>query len=254
MKLYDELADWWALLSPPFEYADEAESYERLILDTGTSPCRTLLELGSGGGNNASYLKRRFDMVLVDRSPGMLQQSRALNPECEHVEGDMRTIRLGRQFDAVFLHDAVMYMATPDDLQRALETVAVHCRSGGTALIAPDFVRETFRPSTEHGGYDDPDGRGLRYLAWTRDPDPHDTSYLVEYAYLLHHRDGSVEVVQDRHVEGLFARDEWLRWLRDAGFDAKVIPCDVAGVEPGQYEIFVCRKRDERSRTSCDVM
>jgi hypothetical protein len=133
-------------------------------------------------------------------------------------------------------------MATPEDLQRALETVAVHCRPGGAALIAPDFVRETFRPSTEHGGYDDPDGRGLRYLAWTWDPDPGDTSYVVDYAYLLRHRDGSVEVVHDRHIEGLVAREEWLRWLRDAGFVARSVPCDVAGVEPGQYEMFVCRK------------
>jgi hypothetical protein len=32
-----------------------------------------LLELGSGGGNNASHLKSRFQMLLVDRSPTMLQ-------------------------------------------------------------------------------------------------------------------------------------------------------------------------------------
>jgi len=49
--------------------------------------------------------------VLVDKSPGMLEVSRALNPECEHVEGDMRTVRLGREFDLVFVHDAVAYMA-----------------------------------------------------------------------------------------------------------------------------------------------
>ena len=31
---------------------------------------RTLLELGSGGGNNASHLKARFEMVLVEPSRG----------------------------------------------------------------------------------------------------------------------------------------------------------------------------------------
>ena len=40
----------------------------------------TLLELGSGGGNNASFLKMRFDMTLVDLSPGMLEVSRAALP------------------------------------------------------------------------------------------------------------------------------------------------------------------------------
>ena len=40
----------------------------------------------------------------------MLELSRTLNPDCEHLEGDMRTLRLGRTFDAVLIHDAVMYM------------------------------------------------------------------------------------------------------------------------------------------------
>ena len=103
-------------------------------------PPRTVLELGSGGGNNASHLKARFDMVLVEPSAGMRAVSRALNPECEHIDGDMRTVRLGRQFDAVFVHDAVCYMTTESDLRLAIETAFVHCRPGGVALFAPDFV------------------------------------------------------------------------------------------------------------------
>ncbi|MHC4615594.1 MAG: class I SAM-dependent methyltransferase, partial [Planctomycetota bacterium] len=57
-----------------------------------------VLELGSGGGNNASHLKKWFDMTLVDLSPHMLEVSRALNPECSHQQGDMRTVRLGTLF------------------------------------------------------------------------------------------------------------------------------------------------------------
>src|SRR5688572_31425909 len=91
-KLYTELADWWPLLSAPAEYEEEARFYERALVNACVGASRTLLELGSGGGNNASFLKQRFDLVLVDRSPGMLRVSRALNPECEHVEGDMRTV------------------------------------------------------------------------------------------------------------------------------------------------------------------
>jgi hypothetical protein len=46
-------------------------------------------------------------MTLVEPSVGMLAVSRALNPDLEHVQGDMRTVRLGRHFDAVFVHDAI---------------------------------------------------------------------------------------------------------------------------------------------------
>ena len=38
----------------------------------------SVLELGSGGGNNASHLKQHFDMVLVDLSAGMSAVSRKL--------------------------------------------------------------------------------------------------------------------------------------------------------------------------------
>ena len=106
-RLYEEFTEWWSLLSPPEEYAEEAELYRRLLTEALETPPREVLELGSGGGSNASHMKAAFRMVLVDRSPGMLASSRALNPECEHIQGDMRTVRLGRQFDAVFVHDAV---------------------------------------------------------------------------------------------------------------------------------------------------
>ena len=89
-KLYGELASWWPLLSAPADYAEEA-AFLRARSNASERPARTLLELGSGGGNNASHLKARFEMALVDPSPGMLDVSRALNPECEHVQGDMRT-------------------------------------------------------------------------------------------------------------------------------------------------------------------
>ena len=162
-KLYDQLSEWWPLLSPPSEYEEEAKFYRQCLLRFGDAPARTLLELGSGGGNNALYLKQHFELTLVDPSPGMLSVSRTLNPECEHHSGDMRTFRLNRQFDRVFIHDAIVYMTTLDDLRQAIQTAYLHCRPGGTALFAPDHVRETFHPGVDHGGSDGKD-RALRYL------------------------------------------------------------------------------------------
>jgi trans-aconitate methyltransferase len=240
-KLYNELAEWWPLLSAPEEYVEEAALYGQALIGGTDRQITTLLELGSGGGNNASHLKARFRMTLVEPSPGMLAVSRRLNPECEHVQGDMRTVRLGRRFDAVFIHDAVAYMTTPADLRAAMETAFLHCEPGGVAVFAPDYVRETFMPSTEHGG-NDVDGRGLRYLEWVWDPDPSDCVYLADYAYLLRERDGSIRAVSDRHVEGLFTRDEWLGWLEAAGFQPKVVPFDHSELPPGQYQLFVAKR------------
>jgi SAM-dependent methyltransferase len=237
MRLYDSLADWWPLMSPPEDYAEEAVFYGSELMAAGDRPARTVVEFGSGGGNNASFLKRQFQMTLVEPAEGMLAVSRQLNPECEHVAGDMRTARLGRQFDRVFIHDAICYLTTLDDLRRAAETAFVHCRPGGAALFAPDCVRETFLPSTDCGG-EDGQLRALRYLEWCYDPDPADTTYTVDYVFALRFADGSVQVEHDRHIEGLFTRAEWLAVLRDAGFIARSVPF-VHSEEPRTLEVFV---------------
>ncbi|MGH7528060.1 MAG: class I SAM-dependent methyltransferase, partial [Gemmatimonadales bacterium] len=232
-RLYDDLAGWWPLLSPPSEYEAEAAD---LLPRLGTAPDSrpaTLLELGAGGGSLAFHLKRHFRLTLTDRAPAMLAVSRELNPECEHLLGDMRSLRLDRRFDVVLVHDAIMYATEPVAVQATLHTAAIHCRPGGTVAVLPDFVRETFAPRTEHDGHDAADGRGLRYLEWVWDPDPTDDTYLVDYAFLLRAGDGTVTVAYDRHVEGLFARARWLQWFAEAGLPAR------SSLDPWGRDIFV---------------
>lgn len=221
-KLYAELASWWPLFSSPADYLEEAEFFQQVLLDSCHPAPATLLELGSGGGNNASHLKTRFQLTLVDRSPQMLDVSRKLNPECEHIEGDMRSVRLNRLFDAVFIHDAICYMTTEQDLRSAIETAFVHCRPRGVALFVPDYTRETFKTSTEHGG-DDDRTRGIRYLEWSFDPDPSDTTHTVCFVYLLRDEDGLIRVEHEQHLNGLFSENFWNQLLKEVGFTTSVI-------------------------------
>src|ERR1700733_11558543 len=79
-RLYRDLAPWWHLFSSRADYRIETRPFRRLLIAHGDRPAKTLLELGSGGGNNASYLKKWFDVTLVDVSPAMLRESRRLNP------------------------------------------------------------------------------------------------------------------------------------------------------------------------------
>jgi SAM-dependent methyltransferase len=220
MRMYNELAGWWPLLSPPSHYIEEAADLLPSIESAGGAPAQTLLELGCGGGSLAAHLKAHFQLTLTDLSPDMLEVSRRVNPECEHLRGDMRTLDLGRTFDRVLVHDAVMYATTEADLRAVLATAFRHCRPGGAAIFVPDFVTETFEPSSGHGGEDAPDGRGLRYVDWTWDPDPADTTFEVAYAFILRDAEGGTTFDSDRHREGLFPRAAWLEWIRDAGFTA----------------------------------
>jgi len=242
--MYAELAPWFHLLTPPAEYADDSSAVLECLREHVEGPLETLLELGSGGGNTASHLKRDLRLTLTDLAPEMLTLSRKINPELEHLPGDMRTLRLGRTFDAVLIHDAICYMTTEADLGAAFETAFTHLRPGGAAIFMPDHVRETFAPETDHGGGDEPPpahgtvARGMRYLAWTTDPDPSDSTYQVDYAFLLREPDGRVDVRQDRHLEGLFESRTWLGLLAETGFEpSKIEGPDgrivFAGVRPG---------------------
>ena len=125
-------------------------------------------------------------------------------------------MRLGREFDAVFVHDAIMYMTTPADLEAACRTAFVHCRRGGVALFLPDFVRETFTAGTDHGGADEPH-RGARYLEWVHEAVDHRVP--VDFVFVLREGD-STHIVHDHHEWGLFATSEWLQMLHGAGFTA----------------------------------
>ncbi len=151
---YGTLAEWWPLLATADAWAEEAHFYRRLLVEACDPPLRTILELGSGVGNIAAELKGEFELTLVDRSTGVLAVSRTMNPECEHIAGDIRTIRLGRVFDAVLVDQAIRNMTSVDDLRATIATALAHCRPGGAALFAPAVLSETFIASAEQGGCD----------------------------------------------------------------------------------------------------
>jgi SAM-dependent methyltransferase len=235
-KLYYELAEWWPLLIDPEDYRISALEFARLLALHG-SP-KHVLELGCGGGSNAYHLKSQFRMTLVDLSPEMLRVSRTANPECFHVQGDMRTVRLDRTFDAVFIEDAVDYMTTEEDVRRALETAAAHCRPGGACLFVPDEFCETYRPGVSTGGRDLGD-RSLRYLEWQHDPDPADTRVETDFAFLLRTGSSPTRVVYDHHTTGLFKREVWLDLCREVGLEPEIHALEILGIS---LEAILCRR------------
>ena len=235
MKLYGELAGWYRLIDPPSDHAGEGETYRQLFRRV-TPDASTLLELGCGGGHGALYLKPHFRCTLTDLSGEMLALNRELNPECEHLQGDMRTLRLGRTFDVVLVHDAIVYMTSREDLLAAALTAFAHTRPGGAAIFEPDAIRETFRDEAVVEGSDE-GPRSARFLMWTWDPDPNDETYVVDFAFLL--REGTaVRSVYDRHTEGLFSRATWVEILTTAGFEV----VDKIPIQGYTAELFVCRR------------
>lgn len=232
LRLYTELAEWWPLLSPPSHYVEEA-AHLLTLLEPSPAADQTLLELGCGGGSLASHLGRHYRLTLTDRSAPMLAVSRRVNPTAEHLEGDMRTLDLGRQFDRVLIHDAIMYATTERDLLASLMTARRHCHPAGRVIVLPDHVAETYAPGTGTGGEDAPDGRGLRYLEWWWDPDASDTHYEAAWAFLLRERSGDLRVEIDRHLIGIFPRQTWLSLFERVGLRPEVV------VDPWKRDVFI---------------
>ena len=240
MRLYSDLAPWFHLITHPGEYAGEADHLLRLVDAANIGTAKTLLELGSGGGNLASHLIPRFACTLTDLSEDMLTLSRGINQEAEHIAADMRSLRLGREFDVVLAHDAIGYLTSEADLGAAIMTAAVHLRPGGLAVFIPDAVTEQLRTGTGHGGVDGADGRGARYLEWTHGINEDGHSYDVDYVFLLREPGKPPRAELDTHRLGVFPRRTWLDLIGAAGLTP--LQLTVEDPDEAEHAVFAARR------------
>ncbi len=226
-RMYDEFAHLWTLISAPEDYSEEAR-YWRDALRAKLGPGRhEILELGVGGGNNLSHLVGEFQATAVDASEGMLQNSMRLNPGVQHHVGDMRSVRLGRKFDAVLIHDAISYMLSENDLRKTFATARAHLEPGGVFIAAPDWFRETFPGTLLTAHPTKRDGHlELSYVEYDYDPDPNDTAIETIFVYFIR-ENGRLRVEQDTHITGLFPIQTWLDLMAEAGFEVEKWPYDV---------------------------
>ncbi|HCH64449.1 MAG TPA: class I SAM-dependent methyltransferase [Deltaproteobacteria bacterium] len=239
-RLYTDLAPWWPLLSPPDAYAEDAQVVHALVEQALDRAPRSLLELGCGSGTLASHLPNTVELTLNDLSPEMVAVAADRNPTATTHCGDLRTLRLPRTFDAVLIHDALMYLGSRDDVEAALATAAAHLEPGGVLVLMPDFVEETFYPGTDAGGGEDPSGRAVRLLEWRWDRDPDDGRFEVEMALLLRDEQGSVRSVHEQHSMGLFSLEHWGQMIRAGGFTLLPVDLTQLPLEQGVGEVFVC--------------
>lgn len=245
-RLYTDLAHLWPRLSPPEDYAPEADAIRHALLDHGLTldPRCRLIEFGAGGGHTLYHLRHDFDCVAVDLAPAMLEQCRRLNPDVETHVGDMRTVRLDRVFDAVLIHDAIDYLTTEDDLRATFATAAAHLNDRGILLVAPTYTRETFEPDAIESDNDSGIPRSsnvgvdLSYTTTIRDTDPADSIFEMTLTYRLTDREtGETQTIEDHHTCGLFAEADFSHLLDEAGFDTTIARGDLP------WTLFVARKR-----------
>lgn len=211
---YNELAWVDDLLVDPADCETEVSLYVDLIQRAAAEPPRTLLHLGSGAGWHDITFKRHFQVTGVDLSCGMLERARRLHPEVEYLEGDMRTLRLEREFDAVAIPDSIDYMASLDDLRQAIQTAARHLKSRGVLLVVAN-PEETFRENN-FAYTAERDGVQVTLFENNYINRFHPNTYESTMAYLIR-RQGELTIHTENQVLGLFPREAWLELFREVG-------------------------------------
>ena len=242
---YNELAwteDW---LADPAAYEDEVKVYVDLIQRRASKPPRTLLHLGSGAGGHDTIFKRHFAVTGVDLSPGMLSKARNLHPDIEYIEGDMRTLRLDRKFDAVAIPDSIDYMASRQDLEQAVQTAAMHLKTGCVLLVTAKtkeiFQNNNFAYSGEK------DGIHVTLFENNYINPFHPDTYEATLVYLIRQR-GELTIHTEQQVLGLFSQPIWTEVFKNAGITMRKTSLD--GIydpyllNDGEYPlvVFVGRK------------
>jgi SAM-dependent methyltransferase len=236
-RLYGDLAWTWPIVSAPETYVEESEESARLIREQSQIEAKTLLNMGCGGGHNDWTLKKHFRLTGADISEDMLALARRRNPEVTYHVGDMRTLRLGKTFDAVVIFDSIDYMLTEDDLRAAFETAFLHVKPGGVFLTYEEIRPETYAQNrTQHQVGREGDVE-IVFIENYYDPDPSDTTIECTFVYLIR-RGGKLEIETDRHVCGLFPTETWMTLLREVGFKVTELP----GKTPEEATTFICLK------------
>jgi len=227
---YGELAWTESFLTSPEDYADETEYYVNLIQDNIEGEAGSLLHLGCGAGGHDHTFKRHFRVTGVDISEAMLKIARTTNPEITYINGDMRDIDLGGEFDAVAIPDSIDYMSTLPKLRKAAAAACRHLRPGGVLLIVAK-IREEFRENNFcYTGAKD--GVEVTVLENNYIPRRDPSTYEATFVYLIR-REGELSIHTDRHRLGLFSQLEWLAIFHDAGLRVKQVKLD------GVYDPYI---------------
>lgn len=219
--LYDRHADLWPLVAPLESYRDEMREWVGLVLEElGWRESLEVLDLGSGGGHHLYWFSRlwegRVSGVATDLSAAMLERVSGLVSEFQCIPGDMTKLDLEGRFPLVTVHDSFCYLRERRQVAALFSTIASHLEPDGIALVKVDALADEFAgPYRYLTTFEEPE-REITLTHYEWDPDPNDNELETVYLF-LERRDGRLTTREERHLMGLFSREELKSLWRDAG-------------------------------------
>lgn len=144
MNFQEKYANYYDLIYKNKDYPGEVE-YILSLLNKYQPNLKSILELGCGTGKHALILSEKgYQIDGVDLSDEMisiaydqnqkLPQNIASNVQFE--QGDLRTVRMGKKYDAIVsLFHVMSYQTSNEDLSAAFATAKAHLKPGGVFLF-----------------------------------------------------------------------------------------------------------------------
>src|ERR1700731_494428 len=141
MKVFDHYAQYYDLLYSVKDYKAEA-AYVSSLIEKFCPGARSMLDIGCGTGNHGFlFAQSGYDVTGVDLSPKMVsladqkKAQRVIN-NIKFEQGDILSLRLGREFDVVVsLFHVMNYLTKKSDMTAGFANALNHVRPGGLFIF-----------------------------------------------------------------------------------------------------------------------
>ena len=235
--LHGELAKYYDRVYSFRDYLDEAVRVQNLIMKYLESGGNTLLDVACGTGMHLKHLKDDFSCTGVDVSKAMLKIARKNAPGVTFKEADMKTLKLGKQFDVIMcLLSSVGYVKNYASLKRTIQNFSKHLKKGGVALIEPSNADSFYVMGEPRiAVYNGKDAKIARVnVAKIRQ-----ATAVLNMHLIIAERGKDASYFRDTHELGLFGINKTLGIMKEAGLKSKYLK---NGLMPGR-ELFVGIKK-----------
>lgn len=235
--LHTQLAKYYDRVYSFKDYLDEAVRLQNIIIKYLKSGGNSLLDVGCGTGLHLKHLKDDFVCTGVDVSQNMIKLARKNVNGVTFKEADMKTLRLGKQFDVIIcLLSSIGYVKTTSSLERTVQNFSKHLRKGGVALIEPSHAKSFYvsgepRITTYNG-------KEVK-IARVNFTKIRQTTAALNMHILIAERGKDVKYFVDTHELGLFGINNTLRIMKTADLKSKYLK---NGLMPGR-ELFIGIKK-----------
>ena len=235
--LHNNLAKYYDRVYSFKDYLDEAVRLQNLIIKYLESEGNSLLDVACGTGLHLKNLKGDFSCTGVDISKSMLKIARKNAKGATFKEADMKTLRLGKQFDVIIcLLSSIGYVKTAASLEKTIRNFSKHLKKGGLALIEPSHAKSVYvngEPRiTTFNGKDAKIAR-VNFTKFRQ------ATAVLNMHILIADRGKDAKYFVDRHELGVFGINNTLRIMKAAGLKSKYLK---NGLMPGR-ELFVGIKK-----------